>query len=159
LLEGGVQPYAFVVTPFVRAAATDLNLTLGLAIVSFFAIQYFGFTALGPNYLQKFINLRALGDMGKRPLGAIDFGVGLFEIISEFAKVISLAFRLFGNIFAGQLLLFIMAFLVAMILPVIFYGLEVIVGFIQALVFAVLTLVFSAQAMVSHHHEEDGEHH
>jgi F-type H+-transporting ATPase subunit a len=97
--------------------------------------------------------------MGKRPLGAIDFGVGLFEIISEFAKVISLAFRLFGNIFAGQLLLFIMAFLVAMILPVVFYGLEVIVGFIQALVFAVLTLVFSAQAMVSHHHEEDGEHH
>jgi F-type H+-transporting ATPase subunit a len=159
LLEGGVQPYAFVVTPFVRAAATDLNLTLGLAIVSFFAIQYFGITALGPNYFQKFINLRALGDMGKRPLGAIDFGVGLFEIISEFAKVISLAFRLFGNIFAGQLLLFIMAFLVAMILPVVFYGLEVIVGFIQALVFAVLTLVFSAQAMVSHHHEEDGEHH
>lgn len=159
LLEGGVQPYAFVVTPYVRAAATDLNLTLGLAVVSFFAIQYFGITALGPNYFQKFINLRALGEMSKRPLGAIDFGVGLFEIISEFAKVISLAFRLFGNIFAGQLLLFIMAFLVAMILPVIFYGLEVIVGFIQALVFAVLTLVFSAQAMVSHHHEEDGEHH
>lgn len=158
-LEQGVVPYSFVVTPFVRAAATDLNLTLGLAVVSFFAIQYFGVSALGANYFQKFVNLRALGDLNKNPMGAMDFGVGLFEIISEFAKVISLAFRLFGNIFAGQLLLFIMAFLVAMLLPVVFYGLEVIVGFIQALVFAVLTLVFSAQAMVSHHHDDHEEEH
>ena len=146
----------FVVTPYVRAAATDLNLTLGLAIISFMAIQLFGLTSLGTNYIQKFINVRALGNLGKRPLGAVDFLVGLFEIISEFSKLISLAFRLFGNIFAGQLLLFIMAFLVATLLPVIFYGLEFIVGLIQALVFAVLTLVFSAQAMEDHsHHDEE----
>jgi len=155
-LESGVQPYGFFVTPFVRAAATDLNLTIGLALVSFGVIQYFGVSALGLGYLQKFINVRALGNISKRPLGAVDFLVGLFEIISEFSKVISLAFRLFGNIFAGQLLLFIMAFLIATLLPVIFYGLEFIVGFIQALVFAVLTLVFSAQAMEDHsHHEEE----
>ena len=140
----------YVVTPFVRAAATDLNLTFGLALISFFAIQYFGFSALGWGYLQKFFNIHALGNIKKKPMGAMDFVVGLFEIISELSKVISLAFRLFGNIFAGQLLLFIMAFLVATLLPGIFYFLEVIVGAMQALVFAVLTLVFSAGAMVSH---------
>jgi len=154
-IESGVQPYGFIVTPYVRAAATDLNLTLALALISFFAIQYFGISALGAGYFQKFINIGALGNLSKRPLGAVDFLVGLFEIISEFSKVISLAFRLFGNIFAGQLLLFIMAFLVATMLPVIFYGLEFIVGFIQALVFAVLTLVFSAQAMEDHSHHDD----
>jgi len=154
-LERGVQPHAYVVTPFVRPAATDLNLTLGLALVSFAFIQYFGLSALGPNYLQKFINLRALGELNKRPLGAVDFVVGLFEIISEFAKVISLAFRLFGNIFAGAVLIFVMHFLVSTGLPIIFFGLETIVGLAQALVFAVLTLIFCAQAMVSHHHDDE----
>jgi F-type H+-transporting ATPase subunit a len=154
-LERGVQPYAFVVTPFVRPAATDLNLTLGLALVAFAFIQYFGISALGLNYFQKFINLRALGELNKRPLGAIDFVVGLFEIISEFAKVISLAFRLFGNIFAGAVLIFVMHFLIATGLPIIFFGLETIVGLAQALVFAVLTLIFCAQAMVSHHHDDE----
>lgn len=157
-LEKGIEPYSFVVTPFVRAAATDLNVTLGLAIVAFIFIQYFGLSTLGPDYLQKFVNLRALGELQKRPLGAIDFVVGLFEIISEFAKVISLAFRLFGNIFAGQVLLFVMAFLVATVLPSVFYLLETIVGFAQASVFAVLTLIFSAQAMVSHHHDDEHDH-
>lgn len=158
-LVGGVQPYSFVVTPFVRAAATDLNVGLGLAIVAFFAFQYFGVSALGLDYFQKFINFRALGNLGKNPIGAIDFVVGLFEIISEFAKLVSLAFRLFGNIFAGAVLLFVMSFLVATFLPVIFFGLETIVGFAQALVFAVLTLIFSAQAMVSHHHEDHDDEH
>ena len=149
----------FMVTPFIRAAATDLNLTLGLALISFFAIQYFGVAEQGLGYFQKFVNLHALGNLKKKPMGLIDFAVGLFEIISEFSKVISLAFRLFGNIFAGQLLLFIMAFLVATLLPGVFYGLEIIVGAIQALVFAVLTLVFSAQAMEGHHGgDEEHEH-
>jgi F-type H+-transporting ATPase subunit a len=92
-------------------------------------------------------------------MGLMDFGVGLFEIVSEVAKMISLAFRLFGNIFAGQLLLFIITFLVATLLPVAVYGLEFAVGFIQALVFGMLTLVFSAQAMVSHDHDEHEEAH
>ncbi|MDQ7036703.1 MAG: F0F1 ATP synthase subunit A [Anaerolineae bacterium] len=159
LEEGKVEPYAFIVTPFIRAAATDMNLTFGLALISVVAMQYFGVMALGPAYFQKFVNINALGNAGKRPMGLMDFGVGLFEIVSEISKVISLAFRLFGNIFAGQLLLFIIGFLVATLLPVAVYGLEFIVGAIQAYVFAVLTLVFSAQAMVSHAHDDEDGHH
>jgi F-type H+-transporting ATPase subunit a len=157
-LERGILPYSFIVTPFIRAAATDLNLTFALAVISIIALQYFGVAALGPGYFQKFVNINALGNAGKRPMGLMDFGVGLFEIVSEISKVISLSFRLFGNIFAGQLLLFILTFLVATLLPVAIYGLEFAVGMIQALVFGMLTLVFSAQAMVSHAHDEE-EHH
>jgi F-type H+-transporting ATPase subunit a len=156
-LREGALPYVLVVTPFVRGAATDLNLTIGLALVTFFAIQVFGVAAQGPAYFQKFININALGSMQTKPLGAIDFLVGLFEIVSEIGKIISLAFRLFGNMFAGGILLAVMSFLVAALLPVVFYGLEVIVTTIQAFVFAVLTIVFSAQAMEGHHGDE--EHH
>lgn len=156
-LEKGVVPYVQVVTPFVRGGSTDLNLTIGLALVTFVAIQVFGVAAQGPAYFMKFINLNALGTMHKKPLGAVDFLVGLFEIISEIGKIISLAFRLFGNLFAGGILLAVMSFLIAALLPVIFYGLEVIVTTIQAFVFAVLTIVFSAQAMEGHHGDE--EHH
>ncbi|MBN2471028.1 MAG: F0F1 ATP synthase subunit A [Anaerolineae bacterium] len=158
--DGMVNANIFVVTPFVRAAATDLNLTIALAVIAVIMVQVFGVWSLGPDYFQKFVNLRALGNLGKKPLGLIDFVVGIFEIVSEFAKIISFAFRLFGNIFAGQVLLFIMAFLVATMLPVVFYFLELFVGLMQAFVFAVLTLIFSAQAMESHHHEEEhGEAH
>lgn len=157
-LAAGAFPYIFVVTPYVRGASTDLNLTIGLALVAVIAIQIFGVIALGPNYFQKYINLRALGNLGKKPLGAIDFIVGLIEIISEIGKIISLAFRLFGNMFAGGILLIVMAFLVAMIVPMVFIGLELIITTIQAYVFAVLTLVFSAQAM-EHHGDHDEEEH
>ncbi len=147
----------YVVTPYLRAAATDLNFTFGLAIIVMIAVQYYGVKALGVSYFSKFINVFALGDLHKKPMGVVDFLVGIIEIMSEFGKVVSLAFRLFGNIFAGQLLLFIMAFLLAWILPVAVYGLEMFVGAIQAFVFAMLFLVFSADAMVNHH--EDDEHH
>lgn len=158
-LEQGIEPYGFIVTPFVRAAATDMNLTFALAIISIIAIQTFGVSALGPSYFMKFVNIKALGNVPKRPMGLMDFGVGLFEIVSEFAKMISLSFRLFGNIFAGQLLIFIITFLVATLLPAAVYGLEFAVGLIQALVFGMLTLVFSAQAMVSHDHDDHGHEH
>lgn len=157
-LEKGVEPYLFVVTPYVRGGSTDLNLPIGLALISFVAIQVFGTIGQGPNYFQKFINLNALGNAGKRPLGVVDFGVGLFEIVSEFGKIISLSFRLFGNMFAGGILLAVMSFLVTFILPGVFIGLEVIVTTIQAYVFAILTLVFSAQAMEGHHGDDDHEH-
>ena len=148
----------YVVTPFVRAAATDLNLTLGLGLIAFVAIQYFGTRALGAGgYFSKFINIPALNKVDKEPMGVMDFLVGLLEIISEFAKIISFGFRLFGNIFAGQIVLFVTAFLVAWVLPSIFYGLELFVGFIQAFVFAMLFMVFSAIAMQGHGH--DDEHH
>jgi F-type H+-transporting ATPase subunit a len=156
-MREGVIPYLFVVTPYVRGGSTDLNMTLGLALVAFFAIQIFGVAAQGPNYFQKFINLDALGKLQKKPLGAVDFIVGIFEIISEIGKIISLSFRLFGNMFAGGILLAVMSFLVALFVPMIFYGLEIIITTIQALVFAVLTIVFSAQAMEGHHGED--EHH
>lgn len=148
--EGLVKSELFIVTPFVRAAATDLNMTVALAVIAVIAVQVFGVWSLGPNYFQKFINLRALGNLGKNPMGAMDFAVGLLEIVSEISRILSFAFRLFGNIFGGQVLLFVMAFLVATMLPAIFYGFELFVGLIQAFVFAMLTLAFSAQAMEGH---------
>jgi len=157
-LDRGVVPYLFVVTPYVRGGSTDLNLTIGLALVAFVAIQVFGVMAQGVNYFQKFIALDALGKVGQRPLGLVDFLVGLFEIVSEFGKIVSLSFRLFGNLFAGGILLAVMSFLVAFILPGLFIGLEIIVTTIQAYVFAVLTLVFSAQAMEGHHGDDHDDH-
>lgn len=150
--------YRFHITPFVRPAATDLNLTIALALISFFFIQYWGFKEQGLNYLQKFIPVRSLGNLSKKPMGAIDMIVGPLEFISELSKIISLSFRLFGNIFAGGILIAVMLFLVGTGLPVIFYALELIVGLAQALVFAVLTLVFTSQAMESHHGDEHEEH-
>jgi F0F1-type ATP synthase membrane subunit a len=144
----------YTVAPFVRGLATDLNVTLGLAIMSFFLIQAFGISELGAGYFQKFINLRGLGKGG---LGVIDFVAGLFEIVSEFGKIISLSFRLFGAIFAGTILFAVFMFLFGTLLPSVILILEFIVGTAQAGVFAILTLIFCAQAMVSHHHE-DGEH-
>jgi F0F1-type ATP synthase membrane subunit a len=158
-LRTGVEPYLFVVTPYVRGGSTDLNLTIGLALIAFISFQVFGVAAQGPAYFFKFINIPALGNIQKKPLGAVDFLVGVFEIVSEIGKIVSLSFRLFGNLFAGGILLMVMAFLVAFILPVIFYGLEIIVTTIQAYVFAILTIVFSAQAMEGHHGDDHDEHH
>lgn len=148
----------YTVAPFVRGVATDLNLTLGLAIFAFLLIQAFGVSELGLNYFQKFINVRAIGEVSKRPLAVIDFVVGIFEIVSEFGKIISLSFRLFGAIFAGTVLYAVILFLVGTTTPVIILALELIVGMAQAGVFAILTLIFSAQAMISHHHDDEHGH-
>lgn len=156
-----LQNQLFTVTPFVRGMTTDLSFTLGLAILAFLVIQAFGVSELGLGYFQKFINIRALGNLGNKPLGAIDFIVGIFEIVSEFGKIISLSFRLFGALFAGTVLFAVIMFLVGTTVPAIILLLEFIVGTAQAGVFAILTLIFSAQAMVSHHHDDehhDGEH-
>jgi len=135
-----------VLVPFLRAATTDLNLTIALALVVMTMVQVYGFQALGAGYLTKFFNFKG---------GAVGIFVGLIELISEFAKIISFGFRLFGNIFAGQVLLFVMSFLVPWLLPLPFYGLETFVGFIQAIVFAGLALIFFQGATESH----DAEHH
>lgn len=131
--------------PFLRAAGTDLNFTFALALISMFMVQFYGVQALGAGYFSKFFNFKE---------GAMGFFVGIIELISEFAKILSFAFRLFGNIFGGQVLLFVMAFLVPWLLPVPFYGLEIFVGLIQAFVFAMLTLVFFSVGVISHddHH-------
>lgn len=121
-----------VFVPIFRAMSSDLNMTLGLALISaglthFFAVKYLGFGG----YLKKWFSLNP-----------ILLFVGILEIVSEFTKVFSLSFRLFGNIFAGEEVLKTISGLFAFIAPLPFLGLEIIVGFVQAAVFMMLTLVF-----------------
>lgn len=136
------HPEETVFVPFFRSSASDLNFTLALAVISVIAIQFVGIAAIGFwKHLGKYFTLR----------GPIDFFVGILEIVSEVAKMISFSFRLFGNIFAGEVLLIIIGFLIPFLVPVPFLMLEIFVGFIQALVFAMLTLVFLSIATVEHH--------
>lgn len=130
--------------PIFRPGTADLNTTLALAIISIFITQVFGIKYLHLGYFKKFFNF-------SNPLMTF---VGILELVSEFAKIVSFAFRLFGNIFAGEVLLVVMAFLLPVIVPMPFYGLELFVGFIQALVFSMLSLVFFNMATQSH----EGEH-
>jgi F-type H+-transporting ATPase subunit a len=155
------HPRGYELTAFVRAATTDLNLTLGLGVVAMALVQMFGLRALGAAYLSKYFDFsgfRQEGGLIKRLFnGIIRLFISLLELISDISKVLSFAFRLFGNVFAGQVLLFVMSFLVPVVVPSIFYGLELFVGAIQAFVFATLMLVFISLAMISHHpgeHEE-----
>lgn len=126
--------------PFFRGPTADLNTTLALAVCSIILIQFTGFKFLGLSYSKKFINFS----------GPIDFFVGFLELFSELSKIISFAFRLFGNIFAGEVLLAVIGFLMPLIAPLPFLGLEIFVGFIQALVFSMLTLVFLNISTISH---------
>jgi F-type H+-transporting ATPase subunit a len=142
---------ACVITPFVRGPATDLNFTLGLALVTMVAVQVWGVRAQGVSYFYKFINVPAIKQGG---MGYMLFLVGLLEIISELSRIISFAFRLLGNIFAGTVLIFVMSFLVPFLLPAGFYGIEVAVGVLQAAVFALLALVFVS--MATHGHGDEG---
>lgn len=130
--------------PILRSTYADVNMTFAIALISVTACQIFGFSMLGlKGYGGKyFINPL------KNPVGSF---VGILELMSEFSKMISFTFRLFGNIFAGEVLLLVISFLVPVIAPLPFYGLELFVGFIQALVFSFLTLVFLKIATTSHH--------
>src|SRR3989344_6295026 len=129
--------------PLFRAPTSDLNTTVALALISVAITQIVGFRMLGWGYLKKFFNFS----------NPINFFVGILETISEFAKIISFSFRLFGNIFAGEVLLDVIGMLVPYFLPIPFYGLELFVALIQAFVFAMLTLVFIKLAMTSHAEE------
>jgi F-type H+-transporting ATPase subunit a len=126
--------------PLFRAGSSDLSFTIALALTTIIYVQYIGFKHLHLGYLKKYFNFS----------GPIQFFVGLLEIVSELAKIISFSFRLFGNIFAGEVLLVVMTFLAPFIIPIPFYGLEIFVGFVQALVFMMLTLVFLNGATASH---------
>ena len=126
--------------PLLRAATSDLNTTLALALISLTAIQYYGVKHLHLFYFKKFFDLGS----------PIKFFVSLLELISEFSKILSFSFRLFGNIFAGEVLLMVIAFLLPFIGPLPFFGLELFVGFVQALVFGMLTLVFLNVATIGH---------
>ncbi|MGE0570788.1 MAG: F0F1 ATP synthase subunit A [Dehalococcoidia bacterium] len=135
------------VIPFFRSVFSDVNNTLAMGIVAFFAIEFWGFQALGLGYLTKFFNLK----------GIMSF-VGILEFVSEIIRIISFAFRLFGNIFAGEVLILMLTFLMPFLLVDIIYMLELFVGFIQASVFALLTLVFAMGAVESHGDDHDEEH-
>jgi len=141
--EGGQRE----VVPLLRGATADLNTTLALALISVFAIQFYGVSKSKLKYFTRFFNFQ----------GPIQFFTGILELISEFAKIISFTFRLFGNVFAGEVLLAVVAGLIPVLAPFPFFGLEIFVGFIQALVFAMLTLVFIQLAVM--HHNEGAEGH
>ncbi|MEX0783669.1 MAG: F0F1 ATP synthase subunit A [Dehalococcoidia bacterium] len=136
------------VIPFFRGVYSDVNNTLALGICSFLIVEFWGFQALGFGYLRKFFV-----NPFKNPIGTF---VGVLELLSELIRIISFTFRLFGNIFAGEVLILMLTFLMPFIFVDIIYGLELFVGFIQAAVFALLTLVFATMA-VEHHGDE--EHH
>ncbi len=132
-----------VLVPFLRSSSADLNVTLALAIFSVLTVQIVGIAALGAwRYASRFFNFHS-------PVG---FFVGLLELVLEVAKMISFSFRLFGNIFAGEVLLLVMLFLVPYLIPLPFLALELFVGFVQALVFAMLTTVFLHMATVDAGH-------
>lgn len=150
-----------------RGANTDINLTLALAIVSFVFVETLGITSHGGlRYFKKFINVgrffRSIGQMFRGKLrsgligmfnGVIDIYVGLLEGLSEFVRIISFTFRLFGNMIGGEILILMMLFLAPWLLAIPFYGLEMLVGFVQALIFGGLTLVFAAVAVAPHEEE------
>jgi F-type H+-transporting ATPase subunit a len=148
----------------IRGANTDVNTPLAIALISFVFVEFYGLRTLGIRYLRKFINtgqfFRSIGHMfrGKFNLmglfsGVIDIFVGGLEILSEFIRIVSFTFRLFGNMTAGEILLLIAAFLVPWVLALPFYGLEMLVGFVQALIFSGLTLVFVTIAVTPHEAE------
>jgi F-type H+-transporting ATPase subunit a len=128
-----------------RSAGTDLNMPLALALVSFVFVEYWGFRAHGFGYLKKFF---ALGNVIRlRPSGLIDAFVGFLELVSEFVRVVSFTFRLFGNMTAGEILVVMITFLVPFVATQFVFGLELLVGLIQAIIFAALTLVFLSVAV------------
>jgi F-type H+-transporting ATPase subunit a len=143
------------VIPYLRATATDLNFTIALALIAVVSTQVIGIQAQGLGYFSKFINVKTL--FTKPVFGVIDFGVGILEMVSEFSKVLSFAFRLFGNVFAGAVLLFVIGTLVPVFAQTGVLMLEFFVGAIQAIVFGMLTMTFMAQATQSHGHEEHHE--
>ena len=134
--------------PLLRSAGSDINFTLGLALISAVATHTLAIRAVGiKDYLLRYFSFNP-----------IFLFVGMLEIVSEFTKIISLSFRLFGNILAGEAVLSTISSMFAFLLPLPFMALEIIVGLVQALVFAILTMAFMAILMTPHHQEEGGEH-
>jgi F-type H+-transporting ATPase subunit a len=151
--------------PFLRSVNTDLNTPLALAIMSAVFVEFWGISALGfRTYGSKFVNLggvfRGLRRLsfGEILQGGIDAFVGVLEFISETVRLVSFTFRLFGNMFAGEVVILMFTFLFPLIVTLPFYFLEILVGVMQAFIFAALTLVFGMMA-VAHGgaHAEEGE--
>jgi len=150
-----------------RGANTDINFPLALALVAFVFIWYHGVRALGLHYFKKFFNIgQFIGGFGKLftgkvkagfggiLMGLVDMFVSILELLSEFIRAVSFTFRLFGNMTGGEILILMMMFLMPWLLALPFYGLELFVGLVQAIVFAGLTLVFASTATIPHGGEE-----
>ncbi len=158
--ENGAKTYDFtgqtagLLIPYLRGASTDINTTLAIAIVAMTTVQIWGFKALGfKGYSGKFL----VNPIKQGPIATF---VGLLEGFGEITRTISFTFRLFGNMFAGEILLIAMAFLLPLIGIIPFMGLELFVGVIQAYIFAMLTLVFGVMAVASHSdHDSQAEDH
>ena len=133
-------------THLIRPAGTDVNMPLALALISFVFVEYWGFRAHSIGYLKKFF---AFGELRKGPAGIIGVFVGILELLSELVRVVSFTFRLFGNMTAGEILVVMFTFLVPFVATQFVFGLELLVGLVQAVIFAGLTLVFLSVA-VSH---------
>ena len=152
-----------------RPANTDINMPLALALTSFVFVEFFGLRALGRHYVTKFANIgglfrifRSMGEVLKGKVisgisgivtGVVEIFVGFLEGLSEFIRIVSLTFRLFGNMTAGEILLLVAAFLIPWLFAIPFYGLELLIGFIQAIIFGGLTLIFLTLAVESHEEE------
>lgn len=141
-----------------RAANTDINLPLALALISFAFVEYWGVTTVGFfRYMGKFFPVKQL--LRGKPMGLIDLFVGILELISELVRIVSFTFRLFGNMTAGEILFLIVFFLWAWGVALGVYALEMLVGVVQALIFSLLTLVFAVLAVAAHGHEEEHKEH
>lgn len=128
--------------PLLRSMNTDMNTTLALTIIAFVVIEVVGVATLGfLRYGKKFVNLSSV----------LGFMVGIIELFSEVARLVSYSFRLFGNIFAGEVMILVIQHFVPMVLPVPIMLFEVFVGFIQAAIFALLTLFFVKIAITEAH--------
>jgi F-type H+-transporting ATPase subunit a len=149
-----------------RAANTDINMPLALALTSFVIVEFFGLRSLGIRYLSKFLNFGEFASGVKQVFkgkvkdsifglftGVITIFTGLLEGLSELIRIVSLTFRLFGNMTAGEILLLVAAFLIPWLFALPFYGLELLIGFIQAIIFGGLTLIFLTLAVESHEEE------
>jgi F-type H+-transporting ATPase subunit a len=165
ILIGGTEGEA---VHLLRGANTDINLPLALALISFVFVEYMGIRSHGGlSYMKKFVRLgqfsRSVVKLFKGNLraglsglfyGAVDIFSGALEGLSELVRIISFTFRLFGNMTGGEILILTMVFLAPWVLALPFYGLELLVGLVQAIIFGGLTLVFATMAITPHESEE-----
>jgi F-type H+-transporting ATPase subunit a len=151
-----------------RGANTDVNIPAALAVVAFVTAWSFGIKAHGIKFFKQFFQTSKIwlgikqlfkgqfkSALGSILFGIIDLFVGFLELLSQFIRLVSFTFRLFGNMTAGEILLISVSFLVPWVLSIAVYGLEMLVGFVQALAFSLLTLIFTSLAVAGH--EEEGQ--
>ncbi|MFA5750664.1 MAG: F0F1 ATP synthase subunit A [Candidatus Paceibacterota bacterium] len=164
IIENGEHGLSFI--PYLRGGTADINTTIALSVMAVVGANIFGVISIGIwKTFNKYVNIKVLGDAVKKArkdptvliMAPITFFVGLIEIVGEVSKVASLAFRLFGNVFAGEVLLVSIAALMAFVAPIPFMFLEILVGLIQALIFSILLVVYFTIS-ASDHDSEHEEH-